>query len=83
MLSIRAIRLSNHPFPFLLYGEWVLVGIALISEFSPSLLPRSGGFPAVALMAILGFGALGLWLPTKPLGFKIAHVVVQFSLESV
>ncbi|MBE9141399.1 sensor histidine kinase [Nodosilinea sp. LEGE 07088] len=80
MPSIRAIRPGHHPFPFLLYGEWVLVGIALMSEFSPNLLPRSGGFPAAALMVILGFGALGLWLPTRPLGLKIAHVVLQFSL---
>jgi hypothetical protein len=80
MPSIRAIRLGHHPFPFLLYGEWVLVGLALISEFSPSVLPRSGGFPVLALVAILGFGALGLWLPLKPLGLQIAHVVLQFGL---
>jgi signal transduction histidine kinase len=80
MPSIRAIRLGHYPFPFLLYGEWILVGLALMSEFSPSLLPRSGGFPVLALGAILGFGALGLWLPLKPLGLQIAHVVLQFGL---
>jgi signal transduction histidine kinase len=80
MPSIRAIRLGHHPFPFLLYGEWMLVGLALMSEFSPSVLPRSGGFPVLALVAILGFGALGLWLPLKPLGLQIAHVVLQFGL---
>jgi DNA-binding NarL/FixJ family response regulator/uncharacterized membrane protein len=42
---MRPIRFDNHPFPFLLYGEWMLMAIALISEFSPSVLPRSGGFP--------------------------------------
>lgn len=78
MPSIRAIRLDNHPFPFLLYGEWVLVVIALISEFSPSVLPRSIGFPVLSLLATLGFGALGLWLPTKPLGLRIGHVILQF-----
>jgi signal transduction histidine kinase len=80
MPSIRAIRLGHHPFPFLLYGEWVLVGLALMSEFSPSVLPRSSGFPVLALVAILGFGALGLWLPLKPLGLQIAHIVLQFGL---
>lgn len=80
MPSICAIRLGQHPFPFLLYGEWVLVGIALISEFSPTVLPRSGGFPGLALLLILGFGALGLWLPMQPLGLQIGHVVLQFSL---
>ncbi|MEO0759888.1 MAG: sensor histidine kinase [Cyanobacteria bacterium J06648_16] len=80
MPSIRAIRLDNHPFPFLLYGEWMLMAIALISEFSPSVLPCSSGFPVLALLAILGFGTLGLWLPTKPVGLKIGHVALQFGL---
>ena len=80
MPSIRAIRLDHHPFPFLLYGEWLLMAIALISEFSPSVLPRSSGFPVLALLAILGFGALGLWLPTKPLGLQIGYVALQFGL---
>ncbi|MEO1095081.1 MAG: response regulator transcription factor [Cyanobacteria bacterium J06638_28] len=70
MPSMRAIRLDNHPFPFLLYGEWVLIAIALISEFSPSVLPHGGGFPGLALLVVLGFGALGLWLPTYPLALK-------------
>lgn len=80
MPSIRVIRLDNHPFPFLLYGEWVLVAIAFVSEFSPSVLPRSTGFPGLALLVVLGFGALGLWLPTKPLGAKIGHIALQFGL---
>ncbi len=80
MPSIRAIRLDRHPFPFLLYGEWMLMAIALVSEFSPSVLPRSSGFPVLALLAILGFGALGLWLPTRPLGLQIGHVALQFGL---
>jgi signal transduction histidine kinase len=77
---MRPIRFDKHPFPFLLYGEWMLMAIALISEFSPSVLPRSGGFPGLALLVVLGFGALGLWLPTHPLAVKIAHVVLQFGL---
>ncbi len=80
MTSIQAIRPDHHPFPFLLYGEWVLVGMALASEFSPTVWPRSVGFPAVALLAITGFGALGLWLPTRPLGVKVFHVLLQFGL---
>ncbi len=51
-----------------------------MSEFSPSVLPRSGGFPVAALVAILGFGALGMWLPLRPLGLQIVHVVLQFGL---
>ena len=77
---MRAIRPHHHPFPFLLYGEWVLVGIALASEFLPSALPRVGGFPVAARVVILAFGGLGLGLPTHPLGLKAAHVILQFGL---
>ncbi|MEM6521641.1 MAG: sensor histidine kinase [Cyanobacteria bacterium P01_C01_bin.70] len=79
MSLIRAIRFTRHPFPFLLYGEWVLVGLALTSAFPPDLLSREGG-GAAALAIILVFGALGLWLPTRPVGLKIAHVLLQFGL---
>ncbi|MEM6436457.1 MAG: sensor histidine kinase, partial [Cyanobacteria bacterium P01_D01_bin.115] len=71
MPDVRAIRPDNHPFPFLLYGEWALLGMALFSELTPRLLPRAANLPATALVAILAFGALGLWLPTRPLGLKL------------
>jgi len=80
MPLIKTIRPHYHPFPFLLYGEWILVGIALISEFSPSVIPKNNGVSSVVLFTILGFGFLGLWLPRKPQGLKIAHIILQFSL---
>jgi signal transduction histidine kinase len=80
MPSIRILRPRQHPFPFLLYGEWVLLGMALISEFTPSLLPKNDGLPFAAWGAIIGFGLLGGWLPVKPLGLKIGHVLLQFCL---
>jgi len=79
MLSIRAIRPGNHPFPFLLYGEWVLVTIALLSEISPSIWPR-GEASIFAIASVLSFGAMGLWLPTRPLVLKLVHVALQFGL---
>ena len=80
MLDVRAIRPDNHPFPFLLYGEWALLGMALFSELTPRLLPRAANLPATALVAILAFGTLGLWLPTRSLGLKLVHVALQLSL---
>ncbi|MGD1901398.1 MAG: sensor histidine kinase [Geitlerinemataceae cyanobacterium] len=79
MPSIRAIHPGRHPFPFLLYGEWALVAIALLSEISPSILPR-GEVSIVAIASILSFGAIGLWLPTRPLALKLVHVGLQFGL---
>ncbi|MEO0984372.1 MAG: sensor histidine kinase [Cyanobacteria bacterium J06639_14] len=80
MPSPQAIRPDNHPFPFLLYMEWALLGLAVVSELTPALLPRTNAAPIAATACILGFGALGLWLPRGPLVLRIAHVLGQFSL---
>ncbi len=80
MAPIRAIRLGSHPFPFLLVSEWALLAIALLSEFSPTLLRRSGGFPVAAQASVLLFGLMGLWLPLRPQGVKMAHFVLQVVL---
>ncbi|MBC1262405.1 sensor histidine kinase [Synechococcus sp. BSF8S] len=80
MVPIRAIRLGSHPFPFLLVSEWALLAIALWSEFSPTLLRRSAGFPAAAQAIVLLFGVMGIWLPLRPQGVKIAHFILQVIL---
>ncbi|WP_017659663.1 sensor histidine kinase [Baaleninema simplex] len=76
----RAIRPDNHPFPFLLYVEWALLAIAAISEFLPKLLPKLHSFPGIAIASLLGFAALGLWLPTRSLKLRLIHVISQFGL---
>jgi signal transduction histidine kinase len=80
MVPIRAIRLGSHPFPFLLVSEWALLAIALWSEFSPTLLRRSAGFPAAAQAIVLLFGVMGMWLPLRPQGVKVAHFILQVIL---
>lgn len=80
MSPVAPIRPANHPFPFLLYMEWALLAIAILSELTPTLLPRSDAFPAVAVACIIGFGGLGLWLPMGPMPLKVGHVVSQFGL---
>lgn len=80
MVSIRAIRVGSHPFPFLLVSEWILLAIALVSELSPTLLRRSGGVPAAAQASVLLFGAMGMWLPLRPQGVKMTHFVLQVIL---
>jgi signal transduction histidine kinase len=80
MAPFRAIRLGSHPFPFLLVAEWALLAMALLSEFSPTLLRRSGGFPVAAQVGVLLFGVMGLWLPLRPQGVKWAHFLLQVVL---
>lgn len=68
----RLIR-SNHPFHLLLYLEWILLGIALLTLFVPfprhsflwpHMMPGRGlSFPLGVLLSILTLGSLGLKLP--------------------
>ncbi|MGD1905458.1 MAG: sensor histidine kinase [Leptolyngbyaceae cyanobacterium] len=74
------IRPKNHPFPFLLHLEWVLLALAIFSELTPAPLPDRMASPGLALASLLIFGALGLCLPTRNLGLSILHILGQFIL---
>lgn len=64
---------SNHPFRLLLYLEWILLGIALLTLFVPfprhpfiwpHVIPGRGlRFPLGVLLSIIALGGLGLKLP--------------------
>ncbi|MEO1209093.1 MAG: sensor histidine kinase [Cyanobacteria bacterium J06638_20] len=77
-ISDRPITPQNHPFPFLLYAEWGLLAIALLSDF---LLPRpprfAPAFPLLKLLSIAGFGLMGLRLPTR-LTIAIPYTLLEF-----
>ncbi|MBE9100106.1 sensor histidine kinase [Vacuolonema iberomarrocanum] len=78
VISDRPITPQNHPFPFLLYAEWGLLAIALLSDF---LLPRpprfAPVFPIFKLLSITGFGLMGLRLPTR-LAIAIPYTLLEF-----
>ena len=80
MPTSQAIRPANHPFPFLLYMEWALLGLAMLNELTPTLLPSANTTPLFTITCIFGFGVLGLWLPTGKISYRITHVIGQFSL---
>ncbi len=75
-----AIRPGRHPFPFLLYIEWAMLGVAIAIELSPTLLPRINASPGLSLALLLGFAGLGCWLPITPLAVKTTHILSQFGL---
>jgi len=57
--------IQKHPFPFLLYLEWGLLAIALLGEFLPGPMPHLGDrFPVINFLSLLGFGLMGLRLPS-------------------
>jgi len=76
----RPITPQDHPFPFLLYVEWALLAIALLSDLLFPRPPRFGpdpAFPFLKLLSIVGFGLMGLRLPTR-LTRAIPYTVLEF-----
>jgi len=79
----RPITVRHHPFPFLLHLEWGLLAIALLNDF---LLPHPpphhpfappSHFPLIQYLSIIGFGFMGLRLPTR-LPTAIPYTLLQF-----
>lgn len=75
------IQIRNHPFPVLLYLEWGLLAIGLLSVLVISLPLRrdSFQFPFISVTIIVIFGLMGLWLPTGKIAAKI-HTAIALIL---
>ena len=84
----KAIQLQNHPFRFLLYLEWGLLAVAFISVLDgpPSIGGRHHGpppgwehSPLVAIVPLILFGLMGLYLPLGKLP-RLGHTLGQIVL---
>ncbi len=103
----QAIQLKNHPFRFLLYLEWGLLAVAIVSaletprgrearhglehglkhgsrpDFSqggpPPFSPEWAHEPLIAVVLLIMFGLMGLYLPMRKLS-KLGHTLAQILL---
>jgi signal transduction histidine kinase len=64
----------------LLYLEWLLLGLAAISSLMPVPFSPLPQFSIVSLLCIVGFGLLGLNLPTRRLNHKVLYTALEFSI---
>ncbi|MEA5565533.1 sensor histidine kinase [Anabaena sp. UHCC 0399] len=70
----RPIQVNNHPFRFLLYLEWILLVISLITSVLPYPSPRfASKFPELTILNLTIFGLMGLRLPTSNNIIKIIY----------
>lgn len=77
---MRSIQIHNHPFKFLLYLEWGLLAIAILTELIPPPFPRVYRFPLPTIISIIGFGLMGLRLPNGSLVDKIVYTAIEILL---
>ncbi|MDB9319883.1 sensor histidine kinase [Nodularia spumigena] len=77
----RPIDIKNHPFRFLLYLEWVLLAIAVVTAALPSPSPRfNARFPELTIFSLIIFGIMGLRLPTSNYLNKLTYTACQILL---
>ncbi|MDJ0619411.1 MAG: sensor histidine kinase [Calothrix sp. MO_192.B10] len=77
----RPIQFNNYPFKFLLYLEWVLLTLAIVSTISPFRLRLFfNQFPELTICSLIIFGLMGLRLPTHQHKHKIIYTIVQIIL---
>ena len=76
-----AINVKNHPFKFLLYLEWILLGFAAIASIVPIPLQRfPTKFPELTVISLAIFGLMGLRIPTNRRSSKIIYTACEIFL---
>lgn len=76
----RPIHIRTHPFPFLLLLEWLLLLTVAITEALSSHFRRFHTLPSLTIITLVGFGLLGLRMPTgKPIS-KILYTALEIFL---
>lgn len=77
----RHIKIDNHPFRFLLYLEWILLAISIITSVLPYPSPKfSSRFPELTILSLTIFGLMGLRLPTSNNVSKVIYTACEIIL---
>lgn len=77
----NSIQFKNHPFRFLLYLEWTLLTVAVLSSLAPTpWVRRSQDFPELTICSLIIFGLMGLRLPKNNQSSKIIYTACEVCL---
>ena len=74
------LRLSNHSFRLILYLEWILLGLAFLLEIRPARFRIDATAQILVTLVLIGFGLIGLRLPTKKTRNKVLYTALQLVL---
>lgn len=71
---------SNHSSRLMLYLEWILLGITLLGEIRPEPHDMSRSTLPFSILTLMGFGLMGLKLPTEKTRDKILYTGLALGL---
>jgi signal transduction histidine kinase len=77
----NSIQFKNHPFRFLLYLEWALLSVSVLSSLAPTpWVRKSQDFPELTICSLIIFGLMGLRLPKINQTSKIVYTACEICL---
>ncbi len=72
--------LLNHSFRLILYLEWILLGLAFLLEIRPNRFEPNAAAQTLVILVLIGFGLMGLKLPTQATRHKILYTALELGL---
>jgi signal transduction histidine kinase len=76
------IRVDNHPFPLLLYLEWILLGLAFLTELLP-VNPLIESSYVLTVTTILIFWGMGFYIPIQGKKIKILYAAIEMVILAI
>jgi hypothetical protein len=73
-------RLSNHADRFILYLEWIVLGLALLLEIRPAKFSINASAQILVILILMSFGLMGLRLPTRRTHNKVLYTALELGL---
>jgi signal transduction histidine kinase len=73
-------HLPTHSFRLILYLEWILLGLAFLLEIRPTRFRIDATAQILVTLILIGFGLMGLRLPTGRTGNKVLYTVMELVL---
>ena len=70
----------NHSFRLMLYLEWILLGIAFVSEIRPAPFEIYATTRLLCILILIGFGLMGFKLPTGKTRDTVLYTGLEFGL---
>ncbi|HBB34177.1 MAG TPA: two-component sensor histidine kinase [Cyanobacteria bacterium UBA8803] len=73
-------RLANRSFRLILYLEWILLGVAFLLVIRPTRLGIDTTAQILVTLILVGFGLMGLKLPTQRTYHKVLYTALELGL---